>query len=92
MFVLFYLNWGGTSEEFKEFAGRVKSQAEEMEGSSLVGIFVPTSEWHYVIVWNVTTYEKVLQALKTYSEKYGPLKTTLGKVELFHTPEEVPFL
>ena len=92
MFVLHYFNWAGTSEEFKEFASRVKSQVEGVEGVNLVGLFIPTSEWHYVIVWNVTTYEKVLQTYKAYSEKYGSLKISIGKLELLHTLEEVPFL
>ena len=92
MFVLHYLNWAGTSKEFKEFASRVKSQVDGVKGVNLVGIFIPTSEWHYVIVWDVATYEKVLQTYKTYSEKYGPLKISLGKLELLHTLEEIPFL
>lgn len=92
MLVLHYFNWAGTSDEFKEFASRLKSQVDGVEGVSLLGIFIPTSEWHYVAVWNVTVYEKVLQTYKTYSEKYGPLKVSLGKVELFHTLEEIPFL
>ena len=90
MFVLTYFNWAGTAEEFKEFADRVKR--EKAEGGSLVGIFIPSSEWHYVLVWNVDSYEKVLQIYKEYSEKYGPLKVSLGKVELFHTLEEISFL
>jgi len=36
---LYYFNWGGTSEEFKEFAGRVKSLINGVEGVGLVGIF-----------------------------------------------------
>ncbi len=92
MLVLHYFNWAGTPKEFKEFASQVKSQVDGIEGVSLFGIFIPTSEWHYVIVWNVTSYEKVLQTYKTYSEKYGPLKISLGKLELFHTLEEIPFL
>jgi len=44
------------------------------------------------MVWNATSYEKALQAFKTYLEKYGRPKTSLGKVELFHTSEELPFL
>ena len=92
MLVLHYLNWAGTSDEFKEFANRLKSQVSEMEGVILFGIFIPTSEWHYVVVWDVTVYEKVLQIYKTYSQKYGTLKISLGKVELFHTLEEIPFL
>ncbi len=92
MFVLHYFNWAATTEEFKEFSNQIKSQFNGMEGVKLVGIFIPTSEWHYVIVWNVKTYEKVLQIYKAYSEKYGPLKISLGKLELFHTLEEIPFL
>ena len=90
--VLFYFNWAGTSDEFKEFAGRMKNQVEGVEGINLVGVFIPTSAWHYVMILNTTTYEKSLQALKTYSEKYGDLKISLGKTELFHTLEEIPFL
>ncbi len=92
MLVLHYFNWAGTPKEFKEFASQVKSQVDGAKGVSLLGLFIPTSEWHYVIVWNVTTYERALQIYKEYSEKYGPLKISLGKLELFHTLEEIPFL
>ncbi len=92
MLVLSYINWAGTSEEFKEFADQVKTISNEIEGVSLVGVYIPTSEWHYVVVWNVNAYEKVLQALKAYSEKYGRIKISLGKIELLHTLEEIPFL
>ncbi len=92
MLVLSYFNWAGTSEEFREFADRVKSISAELEGVSLVGVFIPTSEWHYVVVWNVNTYEKMLQTLKAYSEKYGRIKISLGKIELLHTLQEIPFL
>ena len=92
MLVLHYLNWAGTSDEFKEFGSRLKGIVGGTEGVSLLGIFIPTSEWHYVVVWDVTMYEKVLQMYKTYSEKYGSLKISLGKIELFHTLEEIPFL
>ena len=39
LLALYYFNWAGTSEEFKEFAGRVKSIVDEVEGVDLVGIF-----------------------------------------------------
>ena len=92
MFVLHYFNWAGTPQEFKEFAKILKSQFNKTAGANLVGIYIPSSEWHYVVVWDVTTYEKVLQIYKAYSEKYGPLKISLGKLELLHTLEEIPFL
>ncbi len=92
MLVLFYFNWTGTPEESKSFASQMKTQVGEVEGAKLVGIFIPTSEWHYVVVWDVTKYEKVLEILNGYVKKYGALKMSLAKVELFHTPEEVPFM
>ncbi len=92
MLVLHYLNWSGTSAEFKAFREQMKNQVNEMEGIKIVGIFVPTSEWHYVIIFDTRTYENALLTYKAYAEKYGALKTSLGKLELFHTIEEVPFL
>lgn len=92
MLVLYYFNWAGTSEEFKEFAGRVGSKIEGTEGVELIGIFAPSSEWHYVMVMKATSYEKSLQVIKTYMEKYGRPKTSLGKIELFHTFEELGWL
>ena len=92
MLVLNYFNWAGTSVEFKEFCNRVKSQTDKSDGVKLVGVFIPSSEWHYVIVFDVTDYEDVLETYKTYSEKYGALKISLGKLELFHTLEEISFL
>ena len=89
MLTLFYFNWAGTSEEFREFAGRMKSIIGGTEGVEFSGIFIPTSEWHYVLVMKATNYEKSLQVMKTYIEKFGWLKTSLGKVELFHTFEDL---
>ena len=88
LLVLYYFNWKGTSEECKEFAGRVSGIIDGIEGADLSGIFLPTSEWHYVMVLKATSYEKAMQVFKTYLEKYE-LKTSLGKVELFHTFEEL---
>ena len=89
MLFLYYFNWAGTSEEFKEFAERVKIVIKGIDGVEFSGLFIPTSEWHYVIVMKATTYEKTLQVMKTYIEKFGWAKTSLAKAELFHTFEEL---
>ncbi len=85
--VLFYFNWAGTEDDFKQFADRIKSQA--VEGVNFVGLFTPTSEWNFVVVWNTKTYEAVLQTLNQYVDKYGSLKMSLAKAEVFHTFEEL---
>ena len=89
MLTLYYFNWAGTSEEFREFAGRMKNIIGETEGVEFSGLFIPTSEWHYVLVMKTTNYEKSLQVMKTYIEKFGWLKTSLAKAELFHTFEDL---
>jgi hypothetical protein len=86
---LYYFNWAGTSDEFREFAGRIKSIIEGTEGVELNGFFIPTSEWNYVLVMKAASYEKSLQVMKTYIERYGWAKTSLSKAELFHTFEEL---
>lgn len=87
MMVLFYFNWAGTEDEFKQFADRIKSSVAE--GVSFVGLFIPTSEWNFVVVWNTKTYEAVLQTINQYVDKYGSLKMSLAKAEVLHTFEEL---
>jgi hypothetical protein len=89
--VLYYFNWAGTSEELKEFADRLGSKTEAVEGVEPLGIFAPSSEWQFVMVMKTTGYDKALQTFRTYIEKYGRPKTLLGKIELFHTFEELGY-
>jgi len=86
---LYYFNWAGTSEELKEFSGRMKDIIKGTEGVEFNGLFMPTSEWHYVLVMKATNYEKSLQVMKKYIEKFGWAKTSLSKAELFHTFEDL---
>ena len=89
MLFLYYFNWTGTPEELREFAGQMKSISKETEGIEFNGLFIPISEWHYVMVMKTTSYEKALQVMKTYVEKFGWSKASLAKVELLHTFEEL---
>ncbi len=89
MLFLYYFNWAGTSEEFREFAGRLKEIICGTEGVEFNGIFTPTSEWNYVLVMRATSYEKSLKVMKTYIAKFGWAKTSLAKAEVFHTFEEL---
>ncbi len=91
MLMLYYFNWAGTSEELREFAGRMRSIIDGTEGVEFSGLFIPTSEWHYVLVMKATNYEKSLQVMKTYIEKFGWAKTSLAKAEILHTFEDLGF-
>jgi hypothetical protein len=91
LLVLYYFNWVGTPEELKEFAGVMMSKVEGVEGVEPLGIFAPSSPWNFVVVMKATSYDKALQTFRTYMEKYGRPKTSLGKIELFHTFEELGY-
>ena len=92
MLVLYYFNWKGTPEESEKFFGQVKNIIDGIDGVNLTGIFLPTSEWHYVMVIESTSYEKIMRIFRTYfGKEYGCWKTSLGKIELLHTFEEIGF-
>jgi len=89
LLMLYYFNWAGTPEELGEFAGRIKGIIESTEGVEFSGLFIPTSEWHYALVMKATSYEKTLQVMKTYIERFGWAKTSLAKAELLHTFDDL---
>ena len=89
MLFLYYFNWTGTPEELREYSGQIKNIIKEIEGIEFNGLFIPISEWHYVMVLKTPSYEKALQAMKIYFQKFGWPKASLAKVELLHTFEEL---
>ena len=92
LLVIYYFNWKGTSEESEKFFGQVKNIIDGIDDVNLIGIFLPTSPWHYAMVIEATNYDKVLQVFKTYfGKEYGMWKTSLGKVELLNTFEDIGF-
>jgi len=86
---LYYFNWAGTLGELKEYIGKMKSICDGIKGVELKGVYTPTSEWNYVFLLEMTSYDKGLEVLKTYMKKHGHPKYTVGKVEIFHTLEEL---
>ena len=57
----------------------MKSIIKGTEGVEFNGFFIPTSEWHYVLVMKTTNYEKSLQVMKTYIDKIWMGKNFFGK-------------
>ena len=91
MLVLFYFNWIGTPEELKKFTERATGIINGIEGVKLCGIFVPTSEWNFVLVVRATSYDKAMSFYKIYMKKYGRPKSSSGRIELLHKFDEVGY-
>jgi len=92
LLILYYFRWVGTPEEFKEYVGRVMSISEGIEGMSFKGVFMPSSEWSAVLLSEATSFDKGLEAFRTYMKKYGPHpKISLAKIELMYTFQELGY-
>jgi len=92
LLILYYFNWAGTPEEFKELGGRWKSIIEGIKGIDLKGVFAPSSEWSAVALLEAVSFEKGLEVFRTYIKKYGPHpKIPLAKIELLFTFEELGY-
>jgi len=89
---LYYFNWVGTSEEFSEYIARVKSIADGLDGVDFKGVFVPTSGWNAVTLWEATSFDKALEVYRTYIQKFGAHpKIPLAKMELLYTFQELGY-
>ena len=71
MLVLYYFNWVGTPEEFKEYGKRVKNICDGIKGVDLKGVFAPSSEWSAVALLEAVSFEKALEVYRAYIKKYG---------------------
>ena len=90
MYVLYYFRWTGTGEEMKEYVGRVNNLCNQTKGVVFRGVFIPTSEWCSVILFEGTSYDRVLGVYKAFMMKYGPSPNIpVAKVETLHTFEEL---
>ncbi len=92
MLILYYFRWTGTPDEFKEYVGRVMSISKGIEGINFKGVFMPSSGWNAVLLSEATSFEKGLEAFRTYMKRYGPnSKVSLAKLELLYTFEELGY-
>ena len=88
--MLYYFRWIGTSAEMKEYTEKVNELCNVTEGVTFKGVFIPTSEWSSVILFEGTSYDNILGIYKAFMLKYGPNpKISVGKVETLHTYEEL---
>ena len=59
---------------------------------SFKGIFSPSSEWNGVLLFEGTSFDKMLEIYKAYMEKYGSHpKVPVGKIELLFKLEELGY-
>ena len=92
MLGLYYFRWTGTSEELKEYVGKVNEIANVIEGASFKGIFTPTSAWNGVLLFEGTSFDNILKIYKEYMKKYGSNPNIpVAKVESLFTFEEIGY-
>ena len=91
MLAMYYFRWVGMSEEFKEYVGRIMTISKDL-GVDFKGVFAPSSEWNGVLLFEATSFDKVMEVYKTYIQKHGTQsKIPVAKVDLLYTFEELGY-
>ena len=90
MLGLYYFRWTGTHEELKEYVGRITDIANGIDGASFKGVFTPTSAWNGVLLFEGSSFDKVMEIYKVYVKNFGAHpRIPVAKVELLFSFEEV---
>jgi hypothetical protein len=88
---MYYFRWVGTGGEFNEYVGRIMTISKDL-GVDFKGVFVPTSEWNAVLLFEGPSFDKAMEIYKTYIQKYGAHpKIPVAKLELLYTFEELGY-
>ena len=59
-----YLNWTGTVEEFDKVKTLVRDIVARSGGIELVGLYIPSNKWNYIVVYKIDTFENFLKFQK----------------------------
>ena len=60
MLVQVFFNWDGTQEEFEELKKIVMKVVKSRKTIELVGLYVPSSEWNFSVLYNVESLDVFL--------------------------------
>lgn len=55
-----YLNWNGTTEEFNQVKTIVRDIVANTDGVELEGLYIPSNEWNYSVLYKFDSFEKFI--------------------------------
>ncbi|UCF07757.1 MAG: hypothetical protein JSW28_08975 [Thermoplasmata archaeon] len=92
MLAIVHLNWRGTNEEFQAVCKHVKEIIVNTQGIELVGLYVPSNDWNYAVVYKVKSFTNFLDYQKIVREKLR--QENLNKIpkrelELYVEPKSI---
>ncbi len=60
MLVQVFFNWDGTQDEFEEVKKTVMRVVKSRKTIELVGLYIPSSEWNFNVLYNVESLDVFL--------------------------------
>ena len=95
MLMLYSLKWIGTYNEFKLYLERVKDISGVVAGMTFKGVYIPSDEWNYTLLFDLDHYENGLEGYQIFIKKYlhPDVRSNIAyaKWTLLHTFEEIGY-
>ena len=95
MLMLYSIQWIGTYNQFKQYLENVKALSSTIAGVTFKGVYIPSDEWNYTLLFELDQYANSIQLYQTFVKKYlqpdNRSNIALGKWTLLHAPEELGF-
>jgi hypothetical protein len=95
MLMLFNMQWIGTYNQFTQYLENVKKLSNTITGVTFKGVYVPSDEWSYTLLFDLDRYANMVQLYHTFVKKYlqpdSRSNIALGRWTLLHTPEELGY-
>lgn len=95
MLMLYSMKWIGTYNEFKQYLESVKDVSEAVTGMTFKGVYIPSDEWNYTLIFDLDQYANALEGYQTFIKKYlqPDVRSNIAyaKWTLLHTFEEIGY-
>jgi hypothetical protein len=89
------MKWIGTYNEFKQYLTTVKDVSGAVSGMTFKGVYIPSDEWNYTLLFDLEQYANALDVYQTFIKKYAQpdvrSNIAYAKLTLLHTFEELGY-
>lgn len=95
MLMLYSIKWIGTYNQFKQYIERVKQVSSAVKGMNFKGVYIPSDEWNYTLLFDLDQYANALEGYQAFVKKHlqADVRSNIAytKSTLLHTFAELGY-